>query len=57
VKKLVKVFKSLQTIKSLTRNFVDGSFRSYIRFPYLKLEKNRKWYLEMAVCQNFYSYP
>lgn len=41
VKKLVKFLKSLQKIEPITNNFSDGSFRSYVVFPYLKVECKR----------------
>ena len=36
IKKLIKF---LQGIKPITDNFSDGSFRSYVIFPYLKVER------------------
>ena len=38
IKKLVEFLKSLQTIEPILENFSEGGFRSYIAFPYLKVE-------------------
>lgn len=56
VKKLVKFLKSLQKIEPITNNFSDGSFRSYVVFPYLKVERKRSWWVELYVCQELCSY-
>lgn len=42
IKKLVEFLKSLQRIKPILENFSDGGFRSYVVFPYLKVERKKK---------------
>lgn len=61
LKKLIEFFKSLQTIKPIIENFSDFSFRSYVAFPYLKVERKNNWcwYIEFWVCRKLlmYNYP
>ena len=38
IKKLVEFLKSLQGIRPILENFSDGGFRSYVIFPYVKVE-------------------
>lgn len=59
IKKLVKFFKSLQRIEPVLDNFSDGGFRSYIVFPYVKVERKKSWEVELSVCQELccYRYP
>ena len=51
IKKLVKFLKSLQRIEPIVENFSDGGFRSYINFPYLKVERKKSWWVKLSVCQ------
>ena len=41
IKKLVEFFKSLQKIEPIVDNFSDGGFRSYVVFPYIKVERKK----------------
>lgn len=56
IKKLIKFLKSFQEIEPVTDNFSDGSFRSYVVFPYLKVERKKSWWVELSVCQELCSY-
>jgi hypothetical protein len=53
---LIKFLKSFQEIEPVTDNFSDGSFRSYVVFPYLKVERKKSWWVELSVCQELCSY-
>lgn len=59
IKKLIKFLKSLQGVEPIRDNFFDGGFRSYVVFPYLKVERKKGWWVELSVCQElcFYRYP
>lgn len=61
LKKLIEFFKSLQTMKPIIENFSDFSFRSYVAFPFLKVERTNNWcwYIEFLVCRKLliYDYP
>lgn len=56
IKKLVGFLQSLQKIEPIVNNFDDGGFRSYVLFPYLKVERRECWYVELSVCQELCSY-
>jgi hypothetical protein len=56
IKKLVEFLKSLQRIRPILENFSDGGFRSYVVFPYVKVERKRSWCVELSVCQELYLY-
>ena len=56
IKKLVQFLRSLQSIEPILENFSDGSFQSYVAFPYLKVERKKGWYVKLSVCQKLYSY-
>ena len=56
IKKLVEFLKSLQRIEPILENFSDGGFRSYIAFPYLKVERKKSWCVELSICQELYIY-
>lgn len=56
IKKLVEFLKSLQKIKPIIDNFSNGGFRSYVIFPYLKVEPKKGWCVELSVCQELCSY-
>lgn len=47
IKKLIKF---LQRIEPITDNFSEGSFRSYVVFPYLKVERKKSWWGELVIC-------
>jgi hypothetical protein len=51
IKKLVEFLKSLQRIRPILENFSYGGFRSYVVFPYLKVERKKSWCVELSVCQ------
>ena len=57
VKKLVEFLNSLQTIEPILENFSEGGFRSYVAFPYLKVERKNCWWVEFSVCEELYLYP
>nr|ULD15948.1 hypothetical protein [Cylindrotheca closterium] len=56
IKKLVQFLRFLQSIEPIVENFSDGSFQSYVAFPYLKVERKKGWYVKLSVCQKLYSY-
>ena len=56
IKKLVEFLKSLQKIEPIVDNFSDGGFRSYVIFPYIKVERKKGWWVELSICQELCSY-
>jgi hypothetical protein len=56
IKKLVMFLKSLQRMKPILENFSDGGFRSYVAFPFLKVERSRSWLVELTICKELYLY-
>jgi hypothetical protein len=56
IKKLIEFLKSLQGIRPIIENFSDGGFRSYVVFPYVKIERKKSWFVELPVCQELYLY-
>jgi len=58
--KAVNFLRSLQDLKPL-QNFSDTSFRSWVIFPYLKLDHKpgRPWIVEIGIAEElyFYNYP
>ena len=57
IKKLVEFLKSLSKIEPIIDNFSDGGFRSYVVFPYLKVERKKGWWVELSVCEELCCYP
>jgi len=59
IRKLIEFLKSLQDIRPILDYFSDGGFRRYVAFPYLKVEKRKGWWVELAICREFhlYRYP
>lgn len=56
IKKLVQFLRFLQSIEPILENFSDGSFQSYVAFPYLKIKLKNGWYVKLSVCEKLYSY-
>ena len=56
IKKLVQFLRFLQSIEAILENFSDGSFQSYVAFPYRKIKLKNGWYVKLSVCEKFYSY-
>lgn len=60
-KKLLKYFKSLQKLDPIVREFSDGSFRSYVSFPYVDSYNpfSNSWVIEVFIVEELFnfSYP
>jgi hypothetical protein len=59
IRKLVEFLESLQDIRPILEYFSDGGFRRYVAFPYLKIEKEKGWWVELSICRelHLYRYP
>lgn len=60
-KKLLKYFKDLQKLDPIVREFSDGSFRSYVSFPYVDSHNpfSNSWVIEVFIVEELFnfSYP
>ena len=59
--KLIQYFKQLQILDPIVKEFSDGSFRSYVCFPYVECESRNGnvWILEVLVVEElfYFLYP
>jgi len=58
-KKILSYFERLQTIHPIATYFSDGSFKSYVIFPYVELKKrfDKYWRIEIAMAEQLYTFP
>ena len=58
-KKLLKYFKDLQKLDPIVREFSDGSFRSYVSFPYVDSHNpfSNSWVIEILVAEELFYFP
>jgi len=56
---ILSYFERLQTSHPIATYFSDGSFKSYVIFPYVELKKRfeKYWCIEIAIAEQLYTFP